>query len=55
VPINELPYSRALPHHREYFKINRLIQNMFERIILQGADISAELQKTENEINSMLK
>jgi len=55
VPIKELAHSRALPHHREFFKINQLLQDMLERIILEGSDPLLELQKTEKAINSALE
>jgi sn-glycerol 3-phosphate transport system substrate-binding protein len=55
VAINELPFSRALPHHKEYFKINQTLIDMLEKILMEGADPIVELKKTEDEINRMLE
>ena len=55
VPIEELPYSRALPYHKEYYKINQTLIDMFERIIYEGSDPVIELETTENTINQMLE
>jgi sn-glycerol 3-phosphate transport system substrate-binding protein len=53
-PIDALACSRPLPNHREYYKINQMILEMLERILLTDADISKELAKTENAINAAL-
>ena len=55
VPIKALIHSKALPHHKDYFKINQKLIDMYERIILEGADVISELEKTEEEINQMLE
>ena len=55
VAINELPFSRSLPHHKEYFKINQTLIDMLEKILMEGADPIVELKKTEDEINRMLE
>ena len=55
VAINELPFSRALPHHKEYFKINQTLIDMLEKILMEGADPIVELKQTEDEINRMLE
>ncbi|KPJ89064.1 MAG: hypothetical protein AMS17_03380 [Spirochaetes bacterium DG_61] len=55
VPLSALVHARALPHHREYYKINQMLQDMLERIILEGTDPLSEVEITENEINSMLE
>ena len=36
-------------------KINQMLQDMLERIILEGTDPLSEVEITENEINSMLE
>ena len=55
IPIKALTYSKALPHHREYYKINQKLEDMLERILLEGSDPASELEKTEKEINSLLE
>jgi sn-glycerol 3-phosphate transport system substrate-binding protein len=55
VAINELSFSRALPHHKEYFKINQTLIDMLEKILMEGADPIVELKQTEDEINRMLE
>ena len=54
-PIEALEYSHSLPKHRDYYKINQLIIEMMERIILTDADIMTELETTENAINSTIE
>ncbi len=55
VPIDGLDYGRPLPIHEEYFKMNEMIRDMLQRIILNEADIRTELERTEREINALLK
>lgn len=55
VPIDELKYSRVLPHHKEYYKINKMLIDMLQRVILQGSDTITELKNAEQEINSALE
>lgn len=55
VPIDGLSYARPLPNHVEYLKINEKLRGMLERIFLNGANPILELEKTEREINEMLK
>jgi ABC-type glycerol-3-phosphate transport system substrate-binding protein len=55
IPVDELANSRALPHHKDYFKINKLLIDMLQRIILQGSDPREELLATEREINSEIE
>jgi len=54
-PIDALDYSQPLPSHREYYKINQMIVEMLERIILTDADIMTELEATEKKINLELE
>jgi sn-glycerol 3-phosphate transport system substrate-binding protein len=55
VPIEGLEYGRPLPIHAEYFKMNELVRDMLQRIILNEADIRNELERTEKEINALLE
>ncbi len=55
VPIESVKYSRPLPNHPEFYKINKAIEEMLQRIILNNGDVLKELQKTEREINSFLE
>jgi len=55
VPIEGIEYARPLPAHVEYFKINKLLRDMLQRLILNEADIEEELAKTEKKINSLLE
>ena len=55
VALTSIQYSRSLPHHREFYKINQMIIDMLERIILTNEDIVTELAATEKAINSALK
>jgi len=50
VPVDELEFSRSLPHH-----INKLLVDRLQRIILQGFDPSDELLATESEINGIIE
>jgi sn-glycerol 3-phosphate transport system substrate-binding protein len=55
IPVEELEFSRSLPHHKDYFKINKHLIDMLQRIILQGSDLHEELLVTEREINSIIE
>jgi len=55
VPIDSIKYSKALPNTPEFYKINKAISEMLQRIILSDGDVLEELQKTEKEINSFLE
>lgn len=55
VPLNALEYSRPLPNHREFYKINQMIIDMLERILLTNEDIILELAVTERAINSAIE
>ncbi len=55
VPIDSIKYSKPLPNHPEFYKINKAIEEMLQRIILNDADVLEELQKTEKQINSFLE
>jgi len=55
VPIDALKYSKPLPNHTEFYKINEMIRKMLQRIILNEADPNIELDRTEREINAMLE
>ena len=55
VPVEELAYAKSLPHHKEYFKINKLLIDMLQRVILQGSNPDEMLAATEREINLLLQ
>ncbi|UCB44952.1 MAG: ABC transporter substrate-binding protein [Spirochaetota bacterium] len=55
IPVDELRYSRPLPHHKEYFKINKMLTDMLQKIILQHTDPAEELAHAEKEINAAIK
>jgi sn-glycerol 3-phosphate transport system substrate-binding protein len=55
VPVESLEYARSIPFHPEYLKMNELMRDMLQRVILNGADTAEELARTENEINAMLE
>ncbi|MBN2323639.1 MAG: ABC transporter substrate-binding protein [Spirochaetes bacterium] len=55
IPVEELAFARALPHHNEYFKINKLLIDMLQQVILQGSSPDETLAATEREINLLLK
>jgi sn-glycerol 3-phosphate transport system substrate-binding protein len=55
VPVQSLEYARPLPVHAEYLKMNEMVRDMLQRIILNRADIAEELARTEKEINAMLE
>jgi ABC-type glycerol-3-phosphate transport system substrate-binding protein len=54
-PIEALAFSRPLPNHREFYKINQMILKMVERIMLTDADIRDELERTEKAINAAIE
>jgi sn-glycerol 3-phosphate transport system substrate-binding protein len=55
VPVDALEYARPLPVHPEFYKINKSIKAMLQRIFLDGADPATELESTEQQINSSIK
>jgi sn-glycerol 3-phosphate transport system substrate-binding protein len=55
VPIEGIEYARPLPAHAEYYKMNKLIRDMLQRLILNEADIEEELAKTERQINDLIQ
>jgi len=55
VPVKELAFAKSLPHHKEYFKINKLLIDMLQRVILQGSSPDETLAATEREINLLLE
>ncbi len=55
VPIDGLKYSRPLPNHPEFLKVNEKLREMLQRIFLEESDPVLELKKTEEEINAMLE
>lgn len=54
VPLDALKYSKPLPQHREYFKVNRMFNEMLKRILREESNPALELARTEEEINAML-
>ncbi len=55
IPIEGLTYGRPIPHHPEYYKMNELMRDMLQRIILNESDVESELARTEREINAILE
>ena len=55
VPVKSLEYARSQPFHLEYLKMNELMRDMLQRVILNGADPAEELARTEREIDAMLE
>jgi ABC-type glycerol-3-phosphate transport system substrate-binding protein len=55
VPLDAIKYSRPLPNHREFYKINQMIIQMLERILFTNKDIMSELNVSEKAINSKIK
>jgi len=55
VAIDALEYAKQLPTHVEFYKINEMIKDMLQRIILDEADPEIELSKTEEKINSAIE
>jgi ABC-type glycerol-3-phosphate transport system substrate-binding protein len=53
-PIDAVEHSRPLPNHREFYKINQMILEMLERIMLTDADIMTELERAEKAINAAI-
>ncbi len=51
VPLDAVEYSRPLPNHREFYKINQMIIDMLDRILLTNGNITSELAVTEKSIN----
>jgi sn-glycerol 3-phosphate transport system substrate-binding protein len=54
IPIESLEFARPLPRLVEYYKINKRLRDMLQRIFMEGADIVTELKKAEEDINSMM-
>jgi sn-glycerol 3-phosphate transport system substrate-binding protein len=55
IPVEQLEFARSLPHHNEYFKINKLLIEMLQRVILQDSNPDETLAATEKEINLLLE
>jgi sn-glycerol 3-phosphate transport system substrate-binding protein len=55
VAVDALEYARPLPVHVEFYKINKSLKAMLQRIFLDGADPETELASTEQEINASIK
>ena len=55
VAVDALGYSKALPVHAEFYKINKTLKDMLQRLFLDEADQAAELEKTEQLINELIK
>jgi sn-glycerol 3-phosphate transport system substrate-binding protein len=55
IPVEQLAFARSLPHHNEYFKINKLLIEMLQRVILQDSNPDETLAATEKEINLLLE
>ena len=55
VPVEGIEYGRPLPKHHEYLKMNKLVRDMLQRVILDEADVDTELARTEKEINALLE
>jgi sn-glycerol 3-phosphate transport system substrate-binding protein len=55
VAIAALPDARPLPYHKEYFKINKVLTQMMDRVFISGGDPAAELKWAEDEIARILR
>jgi sn-glycerol 3-phosphate transport system substrate-binding protein len=55
VAITTLPDARPLPYHKEYFKINKVLTQMMDRVFISGGDPAGELGWAEDEIGKILK
>jgi sn-glycerol 3-phosphate transport system substrate-binding protein len=55
VAIAALPDARPLPYHKEYFKINKVLTQMMDRVFISGGDPAAELKWAEDEIGRILR
>jgi sn-glycerol 3-phosphate transport system substrate-binding protein len=54
IAVEALDYARLLPRHPEYYMINREINQMLERVVLEGADPAQQLRITQEKINQAL-
>jgi sn-glycerol 3-phosphate transport system substrate-binding protein len=54
VAITTLPDARPLPYHKEYFKINKILTQMMDRVFISGGDPAAELKWAEDEIGKIV-
>jgi sn-glycerol 3-phosphate transport system substrate-binding protein len=54
-PVEAVAYARPLPDHPDFYKINKELGEMLQRIILDAADPVDELARTEKKINQMLQ
>jgi sn-glycerol 3-phosphate transport system substrate-binding protein len=55
VAIDSLPHARPLPYHKEYFKINKVLTQMMDRVFISGGDPASELAWAEEEIRRILR
>jgi sn-glycerol 3-phosphate transport system substrate-binding protein len=54
VAVAALPDARPLPYHKEYFKINKVLTQMMDRVFISGGDPAAELKWAEDEIGKIV-
>jgi len=55
VVVDSLEFAKPLPNQSEFLKINQMLSDMLQRIILNESDPITELENTEREINRMLE
>jgi sn-glycerol 3-phosphate transport system substrate-binding protein len=55
VAVDSLPDARPLPYHKEYFKINKVLTQMMDRVFISGGDPASELKWAEDEIRRILE
>jgi len=55
VVVDSLEFAKPLPSHPDFFKINQMLSDMLQRIILNESDPRKELENTQREINRMLE
>jgi len=55
VAIDSLPDAKRLSYHKEYFKINKVLTQMMDRVFISGGDPESELKWAEDEIRKILR
>jgi sn-glycerol 3-phosphate transport system substrate-binding protein len=55
VPIDAMQYGKPLPNHPEYLKLNDILREMIQRLMLNASDTYEELEWAEEKMNAVLE
>ncbi|RKY00186.1 MAG: hypothetical protein DRP54_05955 [Spirochaetes bacterium] len=55
VAVESLDFAKPLPRNTEYFKINEIIRDMLQKVILQNSDPEIELKKAQERVDELFE